>query len=285
VNLIPALTLALFAGLAQAAAAQQNAAPATRPDIAQIRSQIQGEIPVTTGPREFAAGHYAIIHTTSGDIVIRLFEDSGPKSVAYFVALAQGKTPWTHPITKAQETRPAYEGTLFYKVVPDALVFGGDPINRGEGDAGGSIDHEFGRDDDFSSPGTFALQTNGPKSAGSRFLITLRPFPEYEPRHTALGRVVAGLDVVQTISNAIPKRPTIPLDPDVLRSIEFLKVPEGKLARGEFRLEEGRPVLSMEPGFVDDPAAAPAPATKAEDPATSPTTDGDQQTTPSGSVQ
>lgn len=230
-----------------------QAQPTPTPNIEEIRSLIQGVIEVTSGPRQFSAGRYAVLHTSAGDIVVRLNTSGAPRAVENFVALGTGKKPWTHPITRVEKTQPLYDNTLFYKVVPDALVFGGDPINRGEGDPGYSIDHEPGAIDDFSVTGVLAMQSNGPKANGSRFLITLRPFPEYEDRHTAIGRVVAGLDVVRTISNTTTKRPTIPLDPHVLYSMEILEVPEGKLARGVYTIEDGRPVLTLQRELTDAP--------------------------------
>jgi peptidyl-prolyl cis-trans isomerase A (cyclophilin A) len=251
--------------------AQSSPAPSPTPNIEDIRTLIQGAIEVTTGTREFTVGHYAVLHSSAGDIVVRLFEETAPKAVRNFIGLSSGQTTWTHPITRVDKNQPLYDGTHFYKVVPDGLIFGGDPINRGEGDPGYSLDHELGAPDDFALPGVLAMQTNGPKSNGSRFFLTLRPFPEWEQRNTAIGRVVAGLDVIQSISRGITKRPTIPLDPDTLLSIEFLKVPEGKMARGSYRLENARPVLTLSRDLVDDPSAV-KPAS--EDPSTTPTDTG-----------
>jgi peptidyl-prolyl cis-trans isomerase A (cyclophilin A) len=246
----------------------QAPAPEATPTIEEIRSQIQGVIERSVGAREFPSGTYAVMHTSAGDVVILLNRESAPNGVQNFIGLATGAKRWTHPITRSDQQTSLYEGTHFYKVVPNALVFGGDPINRGEGDPGFSLDHELGDNRDFSSPGVLAMQTNGPKSNGSRFFLTLRAFPEYEDSHTVIGRVVAGLDVVQAISNAPTRRPTIPLDPHVLYSVEVLEVPEGKVARGEFRDEDGRPVITIQRELSEAPQAS---ATVVDDPATTPT--------------
>ena len=42
-------------------------------------------------------GTYAVIETSEGNIVCRLFEKDAPKTVANFVDLAEGKREWTHP--------------------------------------------------------------------------------------------------------------------------------------------------------------------------------------------
>jgi peptidyl-prolyl cis-trans isomerase A (cyclophilin A) len=43
------------------------------------------------------SGTYALINTSEGAIVCRLFEKDAPKTVANFVDLAEGKRDWTHP--------------------------------------------------------------------------------------------------------------------------------------------------------------------------------------------
>ncbi len=237
--------------------------PKPTPNVEDIRRQIRGSIEVTSGAREFGTGKYAVLHSNAGDIVVKLNTEGAPKTVENFVALGTGRKGWIHPITREEKTIPLYNGTQFYKVVPEELVFGGDPINRGEGDPGFSLDFESGLPDEFSAAGILAMQTNGPSANGSRFFFTLRPFPQMEEKHAVVGRVVAGLDVVRNISNATTKRPTIPLDPFVLYSIEVLEVPPGKLSRGQFSLEQGRPVLTMERSLAEDPTAIPAPGSPA----------------------
>ena len=43
------------------------------------------------------AGTYAILNTSEGTIVCRLFEKEAPNTVKNFVELAEGKREWTHP--------------------------------------------------------------------------------------------------------------------------------------------------------------------------------------------
>src|SRR4051812_42806072 len=40
---------------------------------------------------------YATLHTTEGDIVVRLFPDHAPKTVRNFVELAEGSKEWVDP--------------------------------------------------------------------------------------------------------------------------------------------------------------------------------------------
>ena len=76
---------------------------------------------------------YATFKTSMGDIVIQLFEDKAPKTVANFVELATGTKEWTDPKTKEKVKRPLYNGTIFHRVIPGFMIQGGDPLGNGTG--------------------------------------------------------------------------------------------------------------------------------------------------------
>ena len=60
---------------------------------------------------------YATLKTSMGDIVIQLFDDKAPKTVANFVGLANGTKEWTDPKTREKTKRPLYNGTIFHRVI------------------------------------------------------------------------------------------------------------------------------------------------------------------------
>ena len=68
---------------------------------------------------------YATLKTSLGDIVIQLFEDKAPKTVANFIDLATGTKEWTDPKTGTKVKRPLYNGTIFHRVIPGFMT----PIN------------------------------------------------------------------------------------------------------------------------------------------------------------
>jgi peptidyl-prolyl cis-trans isomerase A (cyclophilin A) len=76
---------------------------------------------------------YATLKTSMGDIVIQLFEDKAPKTVANFVDLASGTKEWTDPKTGTKVKRPLYNGTIFHRVIPGFMIQGGDPLGTGTG--------------------------------------------------------------------------------------------------------------------------------------------------------
>ena len=79
-------------------------------------------------------GMYAVLETSEGTIVCRLFEKEAPKTVANFVELAEGKREWTHPTTRSKSKDRLYDGTVFHRVIPDFMIQGGDPAGNGLAD-------------------------------------------------------------------------------------------------------------------------------------------------------
>src|SRR5437870_11040308 len=81
-------------------------------------------------------GLYAIMTTSMGTIVLKLFEKEAPKTVANFVGLAQGTKPWTDPKTGQKVKKPFYNGLIFHRVIPGFMIQGGDPLGNGQGGPG-----------------------------------------------------------------------------------------------------------------------------------------------------
>ncbi len=87
-------------------------------------------------------GTYALINTSEGAIVCRLFEKDAPKTVANFVELAEGKRDWTHPSTGKKSKERLYDGTVFHRVIPSFMIQGGDPMGNGMGGPGYKFEDE-----------------------------------------------------------------------------------------------------------------------------------------------
>lgn len=104
-------------------------------------------------------GTAAVIHTSYGDIRIRLFPDAAPKAVENFV---------TH------SKQGYYNNTIFHRVIRKFMIQCGDPL--GDGTGGESIwGKEF--EDEFSTlkhdkPYTVSMANAGPNTNGSQFFIT-----------------------------------------------------------------------------------------------------------------
>jgi len=78
----------------------------------------------------------ATLHTSLGDIVIELFPNHAPKTVANFVELATGAKEWTDPRDGKKTTAKLYDGTIFHRVIDGFMIQGGDPLGRGTGGPG-----------------------------------------------------------------------------------------------------------------------------------------------------
>ena len=142
---------------------------------------------------------YATLKTSMGDIVIQLFEDKAPKTVANFIGLASGTKEWTDPKTGEKVKRPLYNGTIFHRVIPGFMIQGGDPLGKGFGGPGYKFGDEFHPKARHDRAGILSMANSGPGTNGSQFFVTLAPTPHLDNRHTVFGEVVEGLDVVKKI--------------------------------------------------------------------------------------
>jgi peptidyl-prolyl cis-trans isomerase A (cyclophilin A) len=142
---------------------------------------------------------YATMKTGMGDIVLALFEDKAPKTVANFIGLATGSKEWTDPKTGQKVKRPLYNGTIFHRVIPDFMIQGGDPLGRGTGGPGYKFEDEFSPDLKHSKPGILSMANAGPNTNGSQFFITIKATPWLDGRHSVFGEVVKGQEVVSAI--------------------------------------------------------------------------------------
>jgi peptidyl-prolyl cis-trans isomerase A (cyclophilin A) len=144
---------------------------------------------------------YATLHTTLGDVTVKLFSKDAPQTVQNFVGLASGEKEWTDPNTHQKGTHPLYNGTIFHRVIPGFMIQGGDPTGTGRGDPGYRFEDEFQSGRTFDKPGLLAMANSGPNTNGSQFFITDSTPAHLNNHHTIFGEVVAGYDVVEKIAH------------------------------------------------------------------------------------
>jgi len=84
-----------------------------------------------------------IIQTSKGDIVVRLFAQEAPKTVANFIGLAQGDIAFTDPETELKVKRPYYNGLIFHRVIKNFMIQGGCPLGTGTGGPGYQFEDEI----------------------------------------------------------------------------------------------------------------------------------------------
>jgi peptidyl-prolyl cis-trans isomerase A (cyclophilin A) len=131
----------------------------------------------------------ATLHTTQGDIVIELFPNHAPKTVANFVELASGARHWVDPRTGEKTTANLYDGTIFHRVIKDFMIQGGDPLGKGTGGPGYKFADEFHPELSFDRPYLLAMANAGPGTNGSQFFITVVPTTWLNRKHSIFGEV------------------------------------------------------------------------------------------------
>ncbi|CAH8283507.1 unnamed protein product [Eruca vesicaria subsp. sativa] len=128
-----------------------------------------------------------IIHTTMGDMHIKLYSEECPKTVENFTTLCRNGY---------------YHNQLFHRVIKGFMVQTGDPLGDGTGGHsiwGGKFEDEFHKSLRHDRPFTVSMANAGPNTNGSQFFITTVDTPWLDNKHTVFGRVVKGMDVVQGI--------------------------------------------------------------------------------------
>ena len=155
---------------------------------------------------------YATLKTNSGDVVIRLFPDHAPKTVANFVELAEGAREWVDPTTGQRTSRPLYDGTIFHRVISGFMIQGGDPLGTGTGGPGYRFADEFHPELQFGKPYLLAMANAGPGTNGSQFFVTVAPTPHLNRKHTIFGEVAdadsrAVIDAIAAVSTGPMDRP------------------------------------------------------------------------------
>lgn len=170
-------------------------------------------------PLETGKEVYARFVTDKGEIVARLWPKTAPVTVENFIALAKGGKVWTDPAGGKKTSRPLYEGTRFFKVIPGFMIQGGDPLNTGEGGPGYRIDDEIHPGRTFKKPGQLAMASSEANGAGSQFFITVGQAPWLNKKHTIFGEIVSGLEVAEEISRLPRSEHDAPLRMPALKNI------------------------------------------------------------------
>ena len=120
-----------------------------------------------------------------GRVVIQLFPDLAPKSVAQIKTLAH---------------QGFYDNTPFHRVIPGFMAQGGDPTGTGNGGSKlPDLPPEFTNKRHFLRGICGMARTSDPSSGNSQFFIMFAPAPSLDGNYTIWGQVVSGMELVDKI--------------------------------------------------------------------------------------
>ena len=124
----------------------------------------------------------ATIETEKGNLVLELFASDVPITVNNFVFLAREEF---------------YNGSTFYRVIPDFMAQGGDPTGTGTGSPGYSFADEFTKHTHVA--GALSMANTGPNTNSCHFFITYTPQHHLDGKHSVFGQLIEGMDVLEEI--------------------------------------------------------------------------------------
>ena len=125
-----------------------------------------------------------LLETTKGNITIELRKDM-PITAGNFEKLVK---------------EGFYDGTIFHRVIKNFMIQGGDPTGTGMGGPGYTIPDEFTANN-HNNRGTIAMANAGPNTGGSQFFINVVDNNFLDNKHPVFGKVIKGMDVVDSIIN------------------------------------------------------------------------------------
>lgn len=138
-----------------------------------------------------------------------LYPDIAPNTVNNFISLVK---------------KGFYDGLIFHRVIKGFMIQGGDPQGTSMGGPGYSIKGEFSNNgftnDLKHTPGVLSMaRAMDPDSAGSQFFIMHETSPHLDGSYAAFGKVINGLDVINTIADVRTDWNDRPMEDQMIKSV------------------------------------------------------------------
>jgi peptidyl-prolyl cis-trans isomerase A (cyclophilin A) len=149
-------------------------------------------------------GLYAEVETNKGNILLELYAEEVPKTVANFVALVEGTNS---SLLDSLKGKNFYKGVVFHRVVPNFVIQGGGFTPSRKKNTGYIFGDEFPRNGkgDFiykhDKQGVLSMANGGPTTNNSQFFITHRAIPHLDGKHSVFGKTVINSSELQEIQN------------------------------------------------------------------------------------
>jgi cyclophilin family peptidyl-prolyl cis-trans isomerase len=151
-----------------------------------------------------AKRYTATIDTSLGELVVALDAAAAPTTVNNFVFLA---------------LHHYYDGVIFHRIINGFMCQGGDPEGSGRGGPGYRFEDELPKPGRYEV-GSVAMANAGPNTNGSQFFIVSGPDGvRLPPQYSLFGKVVKGLDVLDTMQRVPTGANDRPKDDVVINSV------------------------------------------------------------------
>ena len=158
----------------------------------------------------------AILNATCGNVIIELYPNISPNGVSRFKTLIKSG---------------AYNNSAFHRVIENKLIQAGDLEfgkkenldygKVGSGKSGlGTIKSELNSEFKYTKGSVGLARTFEMNTEDSQFFIILRDEPLFEGEYTPVGKVLYGMEVLETIK-FMPKFHIVPR-PDFIKSFKLL---------------------------------------------------------------
>jgi peptidyl-prolyl cis-trans isomerase B (cyclophilin B) len=154
------------------------------------------------------------IEMENGDVIeAELYPEIAPITVKNFVDLIE---------------KGFYDGLIFHRVIPGFMIQGGDPAGTGMGGPGHTIKGEFSGNGCPNNlcheKGILSMaRSMSPNSAGSQFFIMAEKSTHLDGQYAAFGKVISGIEAVDTIVAAKRDRNDRPIHPQKMMKVTVKK--------------------------------------------------------------
>jgi peptidyl-prolyl cis-trans isomerase A (cyclophilin A) len=180
---------------------------------------VKGKWSLTDATKGLPAGKQivATIETDLGSLECKLVDDKAPITVANFVGLARGIRPWKTPEGK-WEKKPAYDGTIFHRIIKGFMIQGGDAQKDGTGEAGYVIPDEVWEGANHDRAGLLCMANRGPNTNSAQFFITDDAAEHLDSGYTIFGEC-GPVATVHSIAGVATHPGDRPKTPPVIKKI------------------------------------------------------------------
>lgn len=166
---------------------------------------------------ESVTNYVKIVTNKDKVILIELYPDIAPITVANFQKLVSEKF---------------YDNLIFHRVISGFMIQGGDPLGTGLGGSDETIKGEFSNNGVENNlehePGVVSMaRSNDPDSASSQFFICTgekENISYLDGDYAAFGKVIAGMDAVNEISEVKTDANDMPLATQKMVSVRFVNI-------------------------------------------------------------